>query len=170
LIKRAFKSYERLIRKLAEDVALTQPWKVSGRQWHLSQSMVAKTQPRLWTGALIVELLGRIKKAAPEIIEDWTRKVMVVLNHPRVPGVWGRLVTNHADALRVEIRCGRGQFTPAMVERLGIDVDIRQLRANEDQVRFWLQKIEQCDPAQLERLVRGAVEQLCATSPAGSEE
>ena len=127
--------------------------------------MVAKTQPRLWTGTLIVELLGRIKKFAPDVKEDWTRKVMVVLEHPRIQGVWGRLVTNHADAMRVEFRCGRGQFTPAMVERLGIDPDIRQIRANEDQVRFWLQKITQCDPVQFERLIRGSIEQL-----AGKEE
>ena len=159
-IKRAFKAHERLIRRLAEDVAMTQPWKVSGRQWHLSQQMVAKTQPRLWTGSLIVELLGRFKKADRAIEEDWSRKVMVVLNHPKVEGVWARLVTNHAEAMRVEVRCGRGQFTPAMVDRLGIDVDIRQIRPREDQVRFWLQKIEQCDAAQLERLIRGSIEQL----------
>jgi hypothetical protein len=85
---------------------------------------------------------------------------MVVLNHPKVEGVWARLVTNHAEAMRVEVRCGRGQFTPAMVDRLGIDVDIRQIRPREDQVRFWLQKIEQCDAAQLERLIRGSIEQL----------
>jgi len=159
-VKRAFKAYERLIRKMAENVALTQPWKVNGRQWHLAQSMIAKTQPRLWTGSLIVELIGRIKKHAPRVKEDWSRKVMVVLEHPGIAGVWGRLVTNHADAMRVEFRCGRGQFTPALVDRLGKDVRIRQLRGDEDQVQFWLQKPDQCDATQLERLIRGSIEHL----------
>jgi len=159
-IKRAVKAYQRLVRKLAEDVALRQPWKVSGKTWHLSQQMIAKNSRKLWRGSLIVELLGRLKKIDKGITEDWTRKVMVVLTHPGVQGIWGRLITNHADAIRVKIRCGLGQFTPAMVEGLGIDVNIRHMKNNEDQVQFWIQKMSQCDMEQLQSLVKGSISEL----------
>jgi len=157
-IKLAVKAYERLVRKLAADVASRQPWKVNGRQWHLSQDVIPRSQARLWRGTLIVELLGRFKKVEPVIVEDWSRKVLVVMEHPRVKGVWGRVVTNHAQAVRIEVRIGRGQFTPAMVDRLGLDVVIRHLRPDEDQVQFWLQRIEQCDAEQFRRLVRGSID------------
>ncbi len=161
-IKRAMQAYQRLVRKMAEDVETRQPWKVNGRQWHLSQQMISKGRQKLWPGSLIVEMLGRLKRIEPAITEDWTRKVMVVLSHPAVPGIWARLVTNHAHAMRVEIRCGRGQFTPALVERLGLDVAIRDL-PNEQKVTFWLQKSSQCDHGQLENLVRESIALLKKT-------
>ncbi len=159
-IRRAVKAYMRLVRRMADDVATHQPWKLNGRAWHLSQQMLSRRGRALWRGSLIVELLGRLKKIDPLIREDWNRKVMVVLTHPRVRGTWACLVTSHAQAMRVVVRCPRGRFTPAMVESLGKDVQIRHGRHGEDQVMFWLQKMSQCDPAQLERLVRGSVEGL----------
>ncbi|MDM8008623.1 MAG: excinuclease ABC subunit UvrA [Phycisphaerae bacterium] len=158
-IKRAFQAYQRLIRKMSEDVEMRQPWKANGRQWHLSQQMLSKNTEKLWRGSLIVEMLGRFKKIAPEIREDWTRKVMVVLQHPEVPGIWARFVTNHADAMRIEVYCARGQFTPALIEKLGIEPVIRHL-SHHDQVQFWLQKSQQCDQEQLERLVRESIASL----------
>ncbi len=158
-IKRAFQAYQRLIRKMGEDVEMRQPWKANGRQWHLSQQMLSKNTEKLWRGSLIVEMLGRFKKIAPEIREDWTRKVMVVLEHPRVPGVWARLITNHANAMRIEVHCALGRFTPALIEKLGLDPVIRHLR-HCDQVQFWLQKSQQCDQEQLEHLVRESIASL----------
>jgi len=158
-IKRAFQAYQRLIRKMGEDVEMRQPWKVNGRQWHLSQQMLSKNTEKLWRGSLIVEMLGRLKKMVPEIREDWTRKVMVVLQHPEVPGVWARFITNQANAMRVEVHCARGQFTPALIDKLGIDPVIRHL-SHHDQVQFWLQKSQQCDQEQLERLVRESIASL----------
>ncbi|MBI4579568.1 MAG: hypothetical protein HY718_07700, partial [Planctomycetes bacterium] len=159
-IQRAVKAYQRLVRKLAEDVAVRQPWRVAGRAWHLGQKMIAKRDQILWRGTLIAELLGKLKKLDPAIKEDWTRKVMIVLEHPKIEGIWGRLITNHPHAMRIEFRCRRGEFTPALVERLGLDVRIRQMRGPEDQVQFWLQKMAQCDPAQLEALIRGSIAAL----------
>jgi len=156
-IRQAVKAYHRLVRRMAEDVATHQPWKINGKPWHLGQQMIPRSQAKHWSGSLVVELLGRIKKLAPEAREDWNRKVMVVLEHPRIEGVWGRLVTNHAHAMRIEFRVTRGQFTPAMVERLGLDVEIRPIRPEEDQVRFWLQRMDQCDAEQFSRLIRDSV-------------
>ena len=159
-IRRAVKAYMRLVRRMAEDVAAHQPWKVNGRAWHLSQQMLSRKGRALWRASLIVELLGRLKKIDPLIREDWNRKVMVVLTHPRVRGTWACLVTSHAQAMRAVFRCPRGRFTPALVESLGRDVQIRHGRRGEDQVSFWLQKASQCDPDQLEQLVRGSIEGL----------
>jgi len=156
-IKRAIKAHQRLIRKLAQNVAYRQPWKVNGRQWHISQQVIPKTKPKLWRGELILEMLGRLKKIDPAIKEDWSRKVMVVLTHPDIHGVWTRFVTNHAEAMRVEIFCKRTQFTPAMIEKVGLEVEIRHVKPTVDHIRFWLQRIEQCDLEQFTRLVRGSL-------------
>jgi len=158
-IKRAVKAYQRLVRNLAEDVALRQPWKVNGRSWHLSQQMIKKSETKQWKGTLIIELLGKIKKIAPRVKEDWARKVMVVLHHPDIDGNWARFITNHGQGLRVEIRTRRGQFTPAMIENIGLVPEIKQ-QTKDDRVIFWLQRIEQLDNEQFTRLVRESIEPL----------
>ncbi len=156
-IQRAVKAYQRLVRRLAEDVAIRQPWRVAGRAWHLGQQMLTKRDQILWRGTLIAEVLGRLKKIDADIQEDWTRKVMVTLEHPKIEGVWGRLITNHPHAMRLEFRTRRGQFTPALIEKLGLDVKIRHMRGNEDQIQFWLQKMDQGDAGQLDALIRGSI-------------
>ncbi len=162
-IVRAVKAYQRLIRKLSEDVALRQPWKVSGKNWHLAQSMIRKSENKLWRGTLIVEMLGRMKKLVPSLSEDWSRKVMVVIEHPQIKGGWARLITNHAHAMRVQIRAPRGLFTPAMIEKIGLTPDIRE-QGDEHEIIFWLQRMEQIDPAQFERLVRESIAGLSKTN------
>jgi excinuclease ABC subunit A len=163
-IQRAVKAYQRLVRKLAEDVAVRQPWRVAGKAWHIGQQMISKRDQILWRGALIAEVLGRIKKIDPGIKEDWTRKVMITLTRPGISGIWARLITNHPHAMRLEFRCRRGQFTPALVENLGMEVKIRQMRGPEDQVQFWLQTMNQCDAAQFDALIRGSITGLCGES------
>jgi hypothetical protein len=66
--------------------------------------------------------------------------------------------------MRLEFRCRRGQFTPALVENLGMEVKIRQMRGPEDQVQFWLQTMNQCDAAQFDALIRGSITGLCGES------
>src|SRR5690606_17858581 len=122
-IKRAVAAYMRLVRKSAEDVELRQPWKVNGRSWHLSQSAMSKGSAKLWPGSLIVQFLGRIKKIEPASVEDWAQKCTVPLKHPDVQGVLGRLVTNMAFGMRVEIHTPPGTFTPVAVEGLGLNVE-----------------------------------------------
>ena len=95
--------------------------------------------------------------AAMMIYYGW---MMVVLQHPEIEGIWGRMITNHAHGIRIEIRCSRGQFTPAMVENLGLNINIRQMAGRQDQVQFWLQKMDQCDAMQLEKLIRESIDQL----------
>ncbi|MEP0843178.1 MAG: excinuclease ABC subunit UvrA [Phycisphaerae bacterium] len=158
-IRRAVRSYFRLLKHHREDVAQAQPWKVNGRQWHLSQQMLGK-RTKQWSGALIVQMLGLFKKWAPKAREDWTRKVMVTLAHPGVPGVWARLVTNQPEAMRVEVHVGRNQFTPAMIDRLGRDVEIRNNAVEPPKVTFQVQRLEQCDSGQLERLVKESIAAL----------
>jgi len=164
-IKRAVQAYFRLLKRMKEEEALARPWKVNGKTWHLSQQMLGN-KPKMWTGSLIVQMIGLFKKWAPQIQEDWSRKVMVTLSHPQVKGTWARLVTNHAEAMRVEILAARGQFTPAMIERIGQNPEIRNSATEPSRVTFWVQSMEQCDLVQLEMLVKGSI---AALSGGGSE-
>ncbi len=155
-IKKAVQAYFRLLKRMKEEEALAHPSMVNGRAWHLSQQMLGK-RPKMWSGSLIVQMLGWMKKWAPGIREDWSRKAIVALAHPEVPGVWARLVTNQPHAMRVEVHVGRGQFTPAMIDRLGEGVEIRENAAEPTKVMFWVKNMEECDMGQLERLVKGSV-------------
>jgi len=168
-IKKAIKAYQRLVRQMIKDVALSQPWKVNGKQWHLGQQGLARQSEAAWSGSLIVQLIGRIKKINPKVREDWSRKVMVVLTHPDVDGIWARLITNHAHAMRIEVYCGRGEFTPTMVEKLGFNVKIRQHKNGTDEVQFWLYSMSQLDTEQFDTLIRESIVQL-SHQPADGEE
>lgn len=88
---------------------------------------------------------------------------MVVIEHPQIKGGWARLITNHAHAMRVQIRAPRGLFTPAMIEKIGLTPDIRE-QGDEHEIIFWLQRMEQIDPAQFERLVRESIAGLSKTN------
>lgn len=165
-IKRATQAYQRLIRKMAEDIETRQPWKANGRLWHLSQQAVPRNQRKAWAGSLMVQLLGRIKKIDPTIKEDWTQKVTVSLRHPNVSGIWAKFVTNNAFGLRVEVRCARGQFTPARIERLGLTPDIHDQHGHTC-IRFWVQNMQQCDNEQLESLIRESIEGLNGVGAVG---
>ena len=103
-----------------------------------------------------MQFLGRIKKIDPRIVEDWGQKCTIPLKHPEVQGSLGRLVTNMTFGMRVEINTPPGTFTPVTVEKLGLNVEIRRMNGF-DQVQFWLQNMDQCDPDQLETLFREAI-------------
>jgi len=92
-----------------------------------------------------------------------------VLTHPDVDGIWARLITNHAHAMRIEVYCGRGEFTPTMVEKLGFNVKIRQHKNGTDEVQFWLYSMSQLDTEQFDTLIRESIVQL-SHQPADGEE
>ena len=95
---------------------------------------------------------------------------MVHLEHPAIDGPWARLITNHAHALRVEVHCPRGAFTPTMIERVGIDPKIRHMHARHDQVQFWVSRLDDCNPEALRNLIKGALDGLKQRQSTATEE
>jgi hypothetical protein len=118
---------------------------------------MSKNGTKMWQGSLIAQFLGLLKKIEPATKEDWTQKMTVGLKHPSLEGVWGRIVTSVTYGMRVELRCPHGAVTPVMVEKVGLNVEIRNMGGC-DQVSFYLQKMDQCDKPQLEALVRASLE------------
>jgi len=60
----------------------------------------------------------------------------------------GKVVTNMGRGVRVEIRAPAAVVTPAMIDRLGEDSQIK--RGDEhDWLIFWMRTLEQCDTRQL---------------------
>ena len=69
--------------------------------------------------------------------------------------------------MRVQIRAPRGLFTPAMIEKIGLTPDIREQK-HENEIIFWIQRMDQIDNAQFERLVRESIAGLTETDGATS--
>jgi hypothetical protein len=98
-------------------------------------------------------LVGRFKSIEPNLELDWANKTAVVLTVPGERLYAGKIVTNMGRGLRVELRAPRNLITPAMVDRLGEDVQTKRC-ANDDWVIFWVGKLDQIDAVQLRDLWR----------------
>jgi len=94
----------------------------------------------------------------PDLDFSWTIRTA---GHFSVPGegfVAGKIVTNMGRGLRIEWRVQKNIVTPAMIDRLGEDGDIKRHDAY-DRVTFWVRSLPQVDSRQWRdvwRLCRGS--------------
>jgi len=123
-------------------------WKTNGRDWHLTQkAMIGRQVPR-WNSATLMTLIGRFAAIQRDIVIDWNHQTAVQLRVPGEEKPAGKIVTNMGDAIRVELRTPPGLFTPAMVDKLGLEPEIKR-RTEYDSVIFRLRKLDQTDQRQL---------------------
>ncbi len=158
-LKSAVGGYLKTIGQWQDDPELAEPWKVDGRTWHISQKAIAPNRRKMWKPSLLVELVGRLNKLVPDLKLDWNHKTAVVLKHPAMDKPWGKIVTANRYGLRVELRAQRGQFTPAKIDRLGPDPEIKR-HQNYDWIMFTLQSMDQIDTQQLKAVLLEAEESL----------
>ncbi len=152
-LKGAVKAYFEMVEQTQSSLDKGEPWKVNGRQWHLSQRGITKRHDVLWKPTVLAALIGRFSKLVPELETIWTGKVAVRLKIAGSAKPFGSIVTNQRWGLRVEIKVPRGEFTFVQIERLGKNPEIVQ-QADYDVVRFWVQKLTDSDPLQLAELVK----------------
>jgi len=161
--KTAFKSfladaadtYLHMVRQLHEDPVHGQPWKTNGRKWHLSQQSIHVKHEVKWDSALLLKLIGRISKIAPEFEFDWNGKVAVGIRLNGQKQSVGKIVTNMGAGLRCELRVPNGAVTPVQIERLGVSPDILP-RQNFDLVSFWVAHSSDIDIATLAVILESA--------------
>ena len=106
-----------------------------------------------------MELIGRLNKCVPDLTLDWNHKTAIVFKHPAMEKPWGKIVTSSRFALRVELRTERERFTPAKIDRLGPDSEIKR-NQNHDWIIFTLQSMDQIDARQLKSVMLEAEESL----------
>jgi hypothetical protein len=157
LLKQAAAAYFRMIEQARSDPAAAEPWKADGQAWHLSQQSIRAMDRIAWQPTTLMELLGRLKKLAPDIQPDWSQKTAVMLRHPRVDCRLGRIVTNQAQGLKVEFQTPSGAVTPTQIERLGGQPEIRNHRG-QDWVTFWMKRSRDVDVGPLGLVVRASLE------------
>ena len=147
-LKTAVVAYLRKATELRLQPEKQHPWKAEGQQWHLSQKSMSRRQVAQWKPSLLLTLIGRLKSLQPDLILDWGSKTAVMLSTPGQKKTIGKIVTNMGRGLRIELRSPKNVVTPAQVDRLGEDVEIRPY-PNDDWLIFWVRSLTNIDVEQL---------------------
>jgi len=147
-MKTAFGAYSRKVSEMQQQPERQQPWKLDGQDWHLSQKAMSRRQTPKWKAPLLLTLIGRFKSVQPNLVIDWSGKTAVMLETPGLGAYAGKIVTNMGRGLRVELRAPSNVLTPAQVDRLGEEVEIRS-RGRDDWVIFWVRSLSEMDTGQL---------------------
>jgi len=101
-------------------------------------------------GAL--SFIGRVSKIVPGVRVDWSGKVVVDIRGEGNRRV-ARVITNDADALRVDIWTPPGCFTPTQIERLGLRQELSRSGSSGAGLTFWFTGMDQLDSTLLTRVL-----------------
>ena len=103
-----------------------------------------------------MELIGRLRKLAPQVELDWSTKTAIMVRYPGVQVRLGKIVTSYPQGLRVEIQTPAGAVTPTQIERLGQHREIRNHRGL-DWVTFWIRGTADVHPEEFALVVRAGL-------------
>jgi excinuclease ABC subunit A len=150
-LKTAATAYQKHIARTEETPGLKEPWKVGGRQWHLSQKSMSRAQVARWKPDLLLTLVGQFNKIQPDIEFDWCTKTAVLLTSADGPAHAGKIVTNMGRGLRVELRAPQNMVTPAMIEGLGDEPSVKRC-GNDDWLVFWVPSLSKLNVSRLREI------------------
>ena len=165
-IRRAVAAYLSMSAERVQAPEQAEPWKIDGKKWHLSQQPIAPNKPKRWSPLLLVELIGRMQKLRPDLEPDWHNKLTVKLQVRGNPKSMGRIVTNHGEALRIELLVPTGAFTPTQIERLGDQPIIDDRHDDVDMIKFQARRIEEVDANVLRALLDEAARRVGSATKA----
>jgi hypothetical protein len=117
---------------------------------------MSRRQTPKWKPPLLLTLIGRFKSIQPDLELDWDSKTAVMLRAPGLQVYAGKIVTNMGRGLRIELRAPKNVVTPAQVDRLGEDVEIRP-RGHDDWIIFWVRSLSDMDTGQLRSVWRHCI-------------
>jgi len=155
-LKAAAGAYARKVSEIQQQPEMHRPWKVEGQEWHLSQEAMSRRQTPKWKPPLLLTLIGRFKSIQPDLELDWGGKTGILLSAPGWKVYRGKIVTNMGRGLRIELRAPKNVVTPAQVDRLGEDVEIRP-RGHDDWIIFWVRSLSDMDTGQLRSVWRQCI-------------
>ncbi len=147
-LKDAAASYFERIEKTKTAPDRGEPWTVDGRAWHLSQKSIHHRHAVEWKPDLLLTLIGRFRSIQPDLALDWATRTAVLMYVPSEPKYAAKIVANMGRGLRVELRSPPKVVTPAMIDRLGEEPEIKRM-GETDWVVFWSRALDQVDAMQL---------------------
>jgi len=156
VLKKAAGAYLDMVRQADADPQQAEPWKADGQSWHLSQRSISDRGRIRWKPALLMELIGRLRKLAPQVELDWSTKTAIMVRYPGVQVRLGKIVTCYPQGLRIEIQTPAGAVTPTQIERLGQHREIRNHRGL-DWVNFWIRGTSDVHPEEFALVVRAGL-------------
>ena len=147
-LKTAVAAYAKQLDAIQADPEKNEPWKTQGFQWHLSQKAIHGRHMIRWKPALLATLIGRFKSMQPDLAFSWSIRTAGRFSVPGEDQVAGKIVTNMGRGLRIELRAPKNTVTPAQIDRLGEDAEIKP-QGDYDRVVFWVRSLGQVDSRQL---------------------
>ncbi|MFQ5430656.1 MAG: excinuclease ABC subunit A, partial [Phycisphaerae bacterium] len=156
-LKRAFQAYLKRVESLAARSAGAEPWKTDGKAWHLSGKSIPPGRVRGWQPMTLTLFLGQVNKILPAVQTRWNRKVFVEMVAPG-GGRVGKIITNHAEALRVDLHVPRGRFTPTEVEGLGSRQEFARAGTSGAELTFWFRSVDEVRRDELKAVLEAAYE------------
>jgi len=170
-LRDAVKAYLDYVATLQADPGKAEPWKTDGKQWHLTQRRMVRRHRAAWQGTTLPQLIGAMRKAVGKLEVDWNHKIAVVLKHPAVSGWWCRIITAHRDRIGLQFRAKPGQFTPAMIDRIGPSPVIkRNGRGGGDEIWTGVKDMHQIDPRAFGSFLKAYHAGACEAFPAGHKQ
>ncbi len=165
LVKDMTQAYVDYAAELSADPAKAEPWKTNGKQWHLEQKRMTHRRRAVWQPTTLLQLIGAITKAVPDVKVDWNHKIAVVITHKDVQGWWCRVGTAQPQHIGLQFRTKPNHFTPAMLEGIGPAPEIkRRGRGGADEIWTTLRDLKDLDMRRfagfLKACLRGAREAL----------
>jgi len=154
-LKAALNAYLDHVSRLAEESGIAEPWKKDGKSWHHSQRSISPNQARRWKPISLTMFLGRVNAALSSSKVEWGRKAFVEILSSRGQRL-ARVITNHGDALRVDVHVPRGRFTPTQVEHLGHRQEFGRAGAGEAELTFWFRSPEEVRKEELKAVLSAA--------------
>jgi excinuclease ABC subunit A len=152
-LKKAVSAYFGEIDALQKSPDRGKPWKKDGRHWHLSQKGIGDRHVVRWKPDTLMALIGRVNSMEGGLTLDWGHETSVQIIGAGERKRFAKLVTNIGKGVRVELFCPEGGVTPAMIDRLGTDPEIRK-RPDGDWVTFWVRSLSSVDTKQFRSLWR----------------
>ena len=129
------------------------PWKADGKQWHLSQTAIGGRHTIRWKAADLLATIGKLKSVERNLEIDWAGKTALQFQVPGEPQPAGKIVTNMGRGMRIELRAQPDTLTPAQVDRLAPEVEIKRHHSY-DRIVFWIRSPAQIDTRQLREVWR----------------
>jgi excinuclease ABC subunit A len=153
VLKKSAESYLRHLDAARADPDRAEPWKTQGLHWHMSQKSIRPGQPIRWSPTFLMSLIGRLKSLQPGLEFAWNARTSGQFHVPGEDQPAGKIVTNMARGLRVEVRAPKNSITPVQIDRLGEKPEIKP-QDRYDRVVFWVRSLAQINGDQLRQLWR----------------
>ncbi len=142
-LETAIDSFLEMTRRVEDEPESLQPWKVLGRDWHLSRQGFPARGRVKWEAGILEELIQLLDEAAPQGDYFWKNKQVVNLTRKGDDKVWASFTTKRRDAVQLTLTGAKDALTFGQVADLGCDRVLDATDPQQDSIRIDFRTVEE---------------------------